>query len=79
MKRNLPARFWIEGCLAALSAICLVMSLVNPTWIEDWLSLEPDGGDGSTEWGWAIALALATVVFIFSARRTWRRHLAGSA
>ena len=75
MKR-LRVRFWIEASLATVSAACLAVTAAWPQWIEDVFGLEPDGGDGSTEWGWALALGVATVVFIASARRTWKRNLA---
>ena len=32
-----------------------------PDWIERIFGFEPDGGDGSTEWGWAISLAITAV------------------
>lgn len=75
MKR-LRVRFWVETTLAGVSAACLALTAAWPQWIEDIFGLEPDGGDGSTEWRWALALGVATVVFIASARRTWKRSLA---
>lgn len=73
MKRHLPVRFWAEVTLACISAVCLALTAAWPQWIEDVFGLEPDGGDGSTEWGWALALCVATIVCIASARRTWKR------
>ena len=63
----------IEIVLASISATCLAATLVWPHWIEDLTGLEPDGGDGSTEWGWAVAFCVATVACIVAARRTFKR------
>jgi hypothetical protein len=73
MKRHLRVRFWVEAALAVISAACLALTLAWPQWIEGVIGLEPDGGDGSAEWGWTLALGVATVVCMASARRTWKR------
>lgn len=73
MKRHLQARFWAEIALAFISAACLALTAVWPRWMEDVVGLEPDGGDGSTEWGWALALSVVTVVCIVSAGQKWKR------
>lgn len=73
MKSRLPLRFWIETALGMSSAVVLAMTLAWPDWIETIFGLEPDAGDGSAEWGWAIALAVATLVFFADAGRTWWR------
>jgi len=71
--RETPVRFWIESALSCVSAACLALTLAWPQWIEGIFGVDPDGGDGSTEWGWTLALAVATVGCIASARRTWKR------
>jgi hypothetical protein len=73
MKRHLRVRFWVEAALAVISPACLALTLAWPQWIEGIIGLEPDGGDGSAEWGWTFALGAATVVCIAAARRTWKR------
>ena len=73
MRRSLPALFWIELLLSALSAISLVLSLFNPQWIETFFEVSPDAGDGSTEWGWTIGFLISTVLFIAVTRREWRK------
>lgn len=73
MKNRLPPRFWVGTVLGASSAAVLAMTLAWPDWIERNFGLEPDGGDGSSEWGWTIAFAIATVTFFTDAGRIcWR-------
>ena len=79
MKSRLPLRFWIESVLGTASAVVLATTLAWPDWIERIFGLEPDGGDGSVEWGWAIALAVGTLVCFADAGRTWWRTTRASA
>ena len=79
MTNRLSLRFWLETTLGVLSAIVLAMTLAMPDWIEQIFGFEPDGGDGSTEWGWAISLAVATIVLLVDARRLRLRLAHGSA
>lgn len=74
MHSRLPKRFWFETALGICSAAVLALTLVWPDWIERFFDLAPDGGDGSSEWGFAVALAVATLVCFAGAGRTWRRH-----
>ena len=76
MKASLPAKFWIQSVLAWASASCLVLTVFEPDWIEQFFGFEPDGGDGSAEWGLTLALLLATCAFVALAGRTWRMHKA---
>ena len=73
MKRVSVNLLWIEVALAIISAACLAATLIWPHWIEDLTGLEPDGGDGSTEWGWAIGFGLATILFAVAVRRRLKR------
>ena len=73
MKTRLPLRFWIESAFGLASAVLLAMTWVWPDWIERLFGLEPDAGDGSAEWGWAVAFAIATLVLFVDAGRAWRR------
>jgi len=68
-----PARrLWFEVVLGAASAASLALTLVWPDWFERFFDFEPDGGDGSAEWGLALALAVATLVAFSLAWRDWR-------
>jgi hypothetical protein len=68
-----PPRLWIEAIAAALSAVVLAVTLVWPQWIETFFGLEPDGGDGSSEWGFTLALVAITFVLFGATFRDWRR------
>ncbi|MEZ5670470.1 MAG: ABC transporter permease [Alphaproteobacteria bacterium] len=69
MALRLSLRLWTEFFLGALSGAALLLTLAEPDWLERFFGLAPDAGDGSTEWGLAIALAVATVVLLLDARR----------
>jgi hypothetical protein len=73
MKRSMSPIFWIELGLSALSALSLALTLLWPQWIELFLGVDPDGGDGSDEWGITLGLAIATITLLALARREWRR------
>jgi len=73
MKTSPPLRSWLEMVLGCLSAIVVAATLVWPDWIERLFDAEPDGGDGSAEWGWAIALATISLVLFADAGRIWWR------
>ncbi|KQU81169.1 MULTISPECIES: hypothetical protein [unclassified Rhizobacter] len=70
---QLQVRFVVEATLAAVSACALALTLAWPQWIEDVFGFEPDGGDGSSEWGLTLALAIATLAAGAAATRDWRR------
>ncbi len=71
-------RFWIEVGLGAVSAILLVLTVFAPDWIERVFAAEPDGGDGSVEWGLTLALAVAAILLFLDAGRGLRKRREGS-
>ena len=75
MKSRSAVRFWVEVAFGGLSAALLATTLVWPDWIERLFALEPDGGDGSAEWVWAITLSVVTLVCFLDAGRTWWQAL----
>jgi hypothetical protein len=58
--------------LAYLSGGLAVLTLLWHNWIELLLGAEPDGGDGSVEWGIVVVFLILTVVFSALARTEWR-------
>ena len=73
MRKLPPMRFWLEMVLGGFSALVFAATLVWPNWIERLFEVEPDGGGGSAEWGWAIAFAVAALLLFADAGRTWWR------
>ena len=79
MRRRLRPVFWFESALAMLASAVCFLTLILPTWIERTLGFEPDGGSGSTEWGFVAALGAAALVAAVSARSEWRRSTPATA
>ena len=76
MRKRWPARSSVEAIFGAISAALFALTICVPDWIERAFDLAPDGGDGSAEWGWAAAFAIASLVFVADAALLWRRtHL----
>jgi hypothetical protein len=67
-------RFWLESALSIGTAILAVITSIWPAWIEAGFGAEPDGGDGSAEWGLVGILAVAAVALAVTARLEWRRR-----
>jgi hypothetical protein len=75
-----PSLRWrIETALGVVSAALLALTLAIPNWIERFFGFEPDGGDGSAEWGLAISLAIATLMLFGDAYRLRSRSARSSA
>jgi hypothetical protein len=72
-KRRSPLRLWLGAACGAMSAVLFAMTLVWPDWIERIFEVEPDGGSGATEWGWAIAFGVVALVCLGDAGLAWRR------
>jgi hypothetical protein len=63
-----------ELVAAAASACLLLLSLIEPQWIEILFDEAPDGGDGSLErWVAIVCSGVALLVFSGLARREKRR------
>lgn len=72
-RRIVRRRFWLEAGLAALTGLLLVLTLVEPQWVEALFEVEPDGGSGALEWAIVGALAVVTAGLSLSAWLEWRR------
>jgi hypothetical protein len=66
------ARARLEIVLSALLGVATIVTAVWPTWIEDWLGFDPDGGNGIVEWLIVLALAGITFAVAMLARRDLR-------
>jgi len=63
----MPLRVSMETALGVMSALVLLLTLTVLDWMERIFGLEPDGGSGRTEWGWAMSLVVAAFV-LFAVR-----------
>lgn len=70
---ELPTRLWLEALLTLFSAGALAATLIWPQWIEVLFAIEPDHGDGSSEWGFALVLVAITFVAFAATIRDLRR------
>ena len=70
-------RVRIEIVLSALLGTATNVTALWPMWIEGAIGFDPDGGNGTAEWGIVAVLALITVAAAALARRdlrvVWRR------
>jgi hypothetical protein len=78
MPHRLSLLLRIETTLGAVSTVAFIVTLIVPDWIERIFGFEPDGGDGSTEWGLAIFLAFVTLGLFFDAHRLRSRSAPAS-
>ena len=65
-------RFCAETAASALCAALALVTAMWPQWIEIVTGLDPDGGDGTAEWGIVALLAILTVTAALAARRDYR-------
>ena len=72
MKSRRRLRMRIEVVLAILFALCAVMTIMDPQWIEQLLEFDPDGGSGEAEWGITVAFGAASLVASLLGGRDWR-------
>ena len=73
MQGALPPVFWIKLGLTIVSAMFLALTVIWPQWIERFLAMEPDGGDGSSEWGITLSLVVTTVALSVLSGHAWRK------
>ena len=76
MRSNLPRRFWIEICLAAITGGLALITPIFPDWIEFLSGWDPDQHDGSVERLIVVALFLISAAIFMLAAIEWRRMAA---
>jgi len=79
MTKRTTLRFFLKTALGGISFLVSLMSIAMPNWIERIFYVEPDAGLGWTEWGWAISLGAAAVVFFADAYRLRSRRNEGAS
>jgi hypothetical protein len=72
MNIGLRLRLCVEAGVGACSASLLALTLVWPDWIERFAGLQPDGGDGSVEWGLVAFFSALSVLALGMTWRDWR-------
>jgi hypothetical protein len=70
---------WVELVAGLMSAALLALALLSPHWMELFVSLSPDAGDGSAEYGVALLWAAVSVLVFALAGRTWREQVRASS
>ena len=66
-------RFWLESGFALAAAALAIVTAIVPDWIETVFGVDPDGGNGTVEWGITAAFVILTIVFVIAARVEYRR------
>ena len=76
MKTTRALLYRLEVAASIVSIALLILTLVEPQWIERWLDESPDGGDGSFErWVVGGTFAVAAIVAAWLARRERQRGM----
>jgi hypothetical protein len=79
MENRLRRHFWVEAALGMLTAVVLVLTLVQRDWIESLFGIDPDQHSGALEWLIVGGLLAATLTLVSLAAYEWRRATAGAA
>lgn len=73
MAGKLRHRFWIESIIGSGTGILALVTLIWRDWIEVVFGVDPDKGNGSTEWLIVVILVIITVSLAVGAHVEWRR------
>jgi hypothetical protein len=73
MRNALRWRFWLETCIAIVTSILFLITLVQRDWIEIVFGVDPDSRSGALEWLIVAALLAVTVTLFTLASYEWRR------
>jgi DMSO/TMAO reductase YedYZ heme-binding membrane subunit len=73
VKRQVGIAFWLESCIALVTAAAATLTLVWRDWIETLFGFDPDHHNGSFELELTIVCLAITLLTATLARRQWRR------
>lgn len=73
MKKQMKWHFWLELCLASVTGILFVVTLLWRDWAEIIFHVDPDQGNGSFEWLIVGGLLVVTLVLFTLASYQWRK------
>jgi hypothetical protein len=73
VRASLRGRFWIAVVLTIASGALLVLTIVEPAWIERVFAIEPDQGSGSLEVTIALAAFAVAMIAVSAAVWEWAR------
>jgi hypothetical protein len=73
MPPGLRYRFWLESILSWITGVAAVVTLFWHDWIEAVFGVDPDRGNGSSEWLVVLSLLIITATLAVGARLEWRR------
>ncbi len=73
MRRQLPARFWLETIAAVVGLALFALTLVTREWFELLTGVDPDGGSGALEVLLAVGLLAVSATSALAARRQYGR------
>lgn len=73
MKKQMRWYFWLEVCLASVTGILFVVTLIWRDWAEIIFHVDPDQGNGSFEWLIVGGLLVVTLVLFTLAGYQWRK------
>jgi hypothetical protein len=65
--------------LATVSALLMILAILLPAWIEEYIGREPDGGIGTLEWLLPLPFAVAVVALGGVGYRAHRQAIRSSA
>jgi uncharacterized membrane protein len=79
MSRKFSRLFWVEVCLAAITAVLALITPIFPDWIEALTDWDPDQHDGSVEWMIVVGLFIVAIVLAAAALYERRRIVAAAS
>lgn len=79
MQKGLRIWFYAETILGVVASALFVYTVFARTWIETFLHVDPDQGQGWVEWMIVGALLAVAILSGYLARREWRRTAVATA